>query len=383
MAFDDNKKPDDFFSALAQDQKIENPFASDEILFRDENGVLKILKGGEVLDYNQESKSQPAPVPVSQKPVLPPPVVAAPIPEPNLRPAPNILSQPVKPVVVPEGEKLNIDEEIELVIKKSGIHFIDEEMEKKFRAIVSSRLRHIRDQVQTKEALLNPSENGGMGFSLSQADRILTSVIQVEEQLNAKFRQNISSEPFSDLRSEVEKILSEQPIAREIVYKPQPKVEETQNIAVPVLPVMPKPVTPPSPPLTPVAPVPPKTWTPLTKPKIEDVRFEPRLTGPVEEIRSMSLVDFRRLGKTPVEAIEKIIEKIDLLEEESFAKRNQAIKAWKENEVYRLYLSLGDQSMEERKSISEIINERQVANQPTLTEPEVEAIIELNQRLRY
>jgi len=39
--------------------------------------------------------------------------------------------------------------------------------------------------------------------------------------------------------------------------------------------------------------------------------------------------------------------------------------------------------MEERKPISEVIAGRVRANQPTLTEKELEAIIELNQKLRY
>ena len=39
--------------------------------------------------------------------------------------------------------------------------------------------------------------------------------------------------------------------------------------------------------------------------------------------------------------------------------------------------------MEEKKSVSQIITERQALKQPTLAKEEVEAIIELNQRLRY
>jgi len=119
------------------------------------------------------------------------------------------------------------------------------------------------------------------------------------------------------------------------------------------------------------------------KPKIEDVKFRPRLTGPIEEIRSMNLTDFRRLAPTPKEAIEKILAKIDILEEESFTRKIQAVQAWKESDVCRLYLELGDQSMEQKKPLAEVIAERQKNSQPTLTEEEFGAVMELNRRLRY
>jgi hypothetical protein len=119
------------------------------------------------------------------------------------------------------------------------------------------------------------------------------------------------------------------------------------------------------------------------KPKIEDVRYQAKLTGPVEEIYTMTLTDFRRLAPTPALATEKILEKIELLEDESFTRRVEGIRAWKENEISRMYVALGHQSMEERKSIADIIAERQRGNQPTLTEAEVEAVIELNRKLRY
>ncbi|MFA5021869.1 MAG: hypothetical protein WC508_02225 [Patescibacteria group bacterium] len=392
MAVNDNKKTDDFFSALAQEQQIENPFATEEILFRDENGVLKILKGGQVLDYTQNGEQkdqtaaplQPEPLPVLPKPEV---VPSPPLSQPVLPPIPVVEPIPAPAPVTPSeplGQPLNLDEEIEMVIKKSGIHFTDQQLAKRFTSIITSRLKHIRDQVQTKEALLSSPTAGGMGFTSVQADRIMLAINQVLDQLSNKLRQGVSQEPFSDLQQEVQKLLAQQPLVSsppKIVFSAPAKPVEPAKVT-PIKPVAvekPQPVAAPKPPALPQMPA----ANTFTKPKIEDVRFEPKLTGPIEEIHSMTLIDFRRLGSTPQQAIEKIIEKIDLLEEESFTKKTQAIKAWKENEVYRLYLALGDQSMEERKPIAEIIEEKQKANQPTLTSQEVEAIIELNQKLRY
>ena len=54
----------------------------------------------------------------------------------------------------------------------------------------------------------------------------------------------------------------------------------------------------------------------------------------------MTLVDFRRLSSDPVEACRKIIDKLDLLEEHSYAKRIEGVKAWQQSEVNKLYLQV-------------------------------------------
>jgi hypothetical protein len=357
MGVEDKDNSEDFFSLIEKEQKIEDPFAEDEILFRNEKGELKVLKGGQVLDFKQREEE---PAAISS---IPPPVVKVKAPPPAAKP-------------------LEIDKEVNNIIKKSGLKFSDPNESKRFKNIITLRLKEVRDQVQTRETLLSSPLVGGTGLDAQTADRVLALINQEIEQLNGKLRDKVSSEPFSDLHAEAQKILAE-PSAEEkprVTFKPKTPSTPLPTEAKPPAP-RPKPSA--EMPPRPIAPVRPVVRPTETKPKIEDVKFEPKLTGPIEEIRSMTLTDFRRLASSPDQIIEKIIEKIELLEEESFSKKTQAIKAWKESEVYRLYLDLGDQSMEERKPISEVIAQRQQANQPVLTEQEIEAIIELNQKLRF
>ena len=292
----------------------------------------------------------------------------------------------------------------------------------------------MRDQIQTREILLTPFELGGMGFNAGEADRVLAIISQEFDKLNGRLRDDVSVEPFADLKDEAAKILSgplekprllfgkekeaKQKKQAEIEGKSEkPKVSETalgesenvrkeqesgikdskpgyrsagqlkkesilQQGEVKDGKVMPKPVS--DKPLE-VQPTPrPKiSTTGSGKPKIEDVKFKPKLTGPIEEIRSMTLIDFRRLGSTPKEITDKIIDKLDVLEDESFSQRIEGIKAWKESEVHNLYLELGDVGMERKMPVSEVIAQRQKNNQQTLTDEEFEAIMELNRRLRY
>lgn len=119
-----------------------------------------------------------------------------------------------------------------------------------------------------------------------------------------------------------------------------------------------------------------------TRPTVADVKFVPKLTGPIEELRQLMMKDFRKLSKEPREATLKIKDKIDLLEDQGFEQKTLGIKAWQESEVNKLYLDTLRQSLE-GKPVIEVIAERELAGQPSLNKAEFDAIMELNRKLRF
>jgi hypothetical protein len=121
----------------------------------------------------------------------------------------------------------------------------------------------------------------------------------------------------------------------------------------------------------------------VRKPQLDDIKIVKKLVGPVEELSGMTLIDFRRVAENPADRIKKIKEKIELLEQDSFAKRIEGIAAWQKSEVSKFYRLLGQKSMEDGKSVEEIITERLKENKPTLSLDEFHAIMELNKDLRY
>jgi len=130
--------------------------------------------------------------------------------------------------------------------------------------------------------------------------------------------------------------------------------------------------------------VPPKSSGLVSrKPSVDGVKFVRQLSGPVEELEQMTLIEFRRLGATPAEAATKIKAMIELLEHESYTKKLDGINAWGKNEISQFYRLLGQTSMKEAKSIEQIITNRLESNKPTLTMEEFSAVMELNQELRY
>ena len=112
------------------------------------------------------------------------------------------------------------------------------------------------------------------------------------------------------------------------------------------------------------------------------VEVKARIHGPVGELQALTLVDWHRWG-TPEQAAQVVQDKINLLAEDSLTKKAEGIKAWKNSEIHKLYLEIGEESINKGKSVAQIIQERQRQSSPTLTEKEFNTVVELNENLRF
>jgi hypothetical protein len=117
--------------------------------------------------------------------------------------------------------------------------------------------------------------------------------------------------------------------------------------------------------------------------RMDDIKYVPKTTGPIDELKFMDLTSFRRLDKETAVAINKIKNKIKVLEDESYGKRIEAIKAWRTSPVNRLYLEIGETAMGKNQPIDIIIEERRSAGKEYLSSEEFEAIMNLNRELRF
>lgn len=117
--------------------------------------------------------------------------------------------------------------------------------------------------------------------------------------------------------------------------------------------------------------------------KMDDVRTAPRVMGPIEELRFLDLVNFRRLAATPIEATAKIFSKIKLLEKNGYDRMTAGISAWRQSEVSRLYLIMCRESAFKAKPLSEIIEYLKTQGQDYLTQEEIDAIMLLNAKLLF
>ena len=116
------------------------------------------------------------------------------------------------------------------------------------------------------------------------------------------------------------------------------------------------------------------------KTSVQDIRFKKHLVGPIEELENMSLIEFRRLSSDPQEAVEKIKNKINLLEEQGYDQKLLAVQAWQNSLVNQEYLKLSSQALFSGKSLKDLLDD---GDQGHLTETEVLAILELNGELNF
>lgn len=299
---------------------------------------------------------------------------------------------------------------------------LNPEEKNRLKNILVSFLKGIRNQIETKDALLKSKEEGGLNFTQRQVEQIF-NLIKKEKPLKEESRakEKILDVSFDKQTKDVLRAPSEDDKKEEALLQlqpPPPVILETfreklkeKITSQPTLSQLSQPsVAPaetrgePSQPFRPAPPPLPSQMLPVrqirradapeikeAKPRLQDIKRpsffgqKPRveLVGPIEEIRNLSLSDLREMSDNPAKALEKIKEKIFLLEKKSFLKKIQAIKAWHENEIYQLYLEIGRQVIQERTNLEKTLERRQSQGLPVLTKEEFSAIMDFNKSLRF
>ena len=328
--------------------------------------------------------------------------------------------------------KTSVDYEAQAksIVSRFGLKSDDEVLVKRLENIIISRLKDIRDEIETKDNLMKSRKIGGMEFSAEQSDQLLklikagegatmpippASAQPVATLLQPETPPSAPAPSMIEPKIEIEGDLPVVRLPGDLIPTGQIKVEkrdesiqpetggdklseagrngkisptvepELKNKSIP--PEMGRDELPsPQPaPFIAAKTIPETVLTSKTvnRPNLDDVKFTRRLEGPVEELENMTLIYFRRLAAGPKAATGKIKEKIGLLEKDGLEKKISGIAAWQKNEISRFYRLLGQASMTEGKSIETVIKERLISGRPTLSLDEFEAVMELNKQLRY
>lgn len=331
-------------------------------------------------EAKKEEASLPPPKPVEVKKEIPPAPLSAKkigrdISDAELdREIQHIKHDQMTKVAAPPP--INFMEIATSVVNQSKI-ILNPEQAARLTTILTARLKDIRDGQETKDILSRDYVMGGMSFSESQIGVIMPILERefgkISERLRVEAEEKISAE--RRIEEERRRAASEAARLAEEQSRDKRFAELVNaNSRKKIIPAAPKVM-----PGKPVVPSPAQ----VGKPKIQDVKYEPRLVGPVDEIGSLTLVDFRRLGNTAKEATLKVKEKIESLKAESIKKWQEGVSAWNSGEVNKLYLRLFGEALQKRKSLGDVIAERVAAGEPSLSQEEINAIIELNRGLRF
>lgn len=295
-------------------------------------------------------------------------------------------------------------------VSGTGVTLSGDDMRRRYSLLISLYFRDLRDSLETKSKFTMPQQSGGMGFDDATADRVMADLgarnAKYKEQLTGKAADDKSqyvakrTEAILNIQENIDRADQEkgdkafeglmQRVGVRGEEQPAPPVAEPKSI--PVVGLDSKPPAASAASAIPVSgqPTAPRMSQVVdagsrasgNRPMVADVAYAPKLTGPVEELRQLTLKDFRRLSRDPKEATLKIKDKIDLLEDQSFEVKTAGINAWHECEVNRMYLEILRQSLE-GKPMVEVIADMEKNAVPTLTKDEFDAVMQLNQKLRF
>ncbi len=332
--------------------------------------------------------------------------------------------QSKKPLATPSFDT-KIDGFVEEVAKQSRLNFSDPLGAGKFRQVIKTYLRGSRDKLATTEALTKAAELGGVALTHDAAERVLIIASNFIKKdilppgtINSPVIAQDKKLPLQTEEYDLTASLKEQGK----LAKPTPKVPVTPKVTekkvvldvshelMPPTPaVRPKSVTPPvsqpSVVVPKVVPKPivkpvvkekpaPKVVTPIPpitnleksdtgKIRMDDIRFEAKAMSPVEEFRYYTLVNFRRLDPDPIKRAEKIKAKLEFLGHEDYSKKIEAIVAWHESPLNKLYIAVCRRSLEENTPITTILERELKKDKDFLRPEELSAIISLNRSLKF
>lgn len=331
------------------------------------------------------------------------------------------------------GEKIETAEEIDARIEndinevrqKLGINFSSEELLNRFGRILKTYLKGVRNKIDTKQTFIKKVENGGLGMDPIFTDNILLLADSIETENKNKPAEKIktlNTEPVTKEKkndfsfslsgardidydfSKMPKIEKKNPgfevVAETAKESGAKKIEEVKKTPeVPEFNLEPKKevkkiILSSSEKSAPKSGINQNRKMPDVvslknnqavegRKKITDVKHVPKLIGPIDELAEISLLNFRRLAEDPKEAALKIKEKLKFLEEDSYAQRLAGIKAWRTSPVNKIYLQIGTKSINEKKTVSQVVEEMMNSGVDYLTENEFKAVMDLNRSIRF
>lgn len=313
---------------------------------------------------------------LNPKPVARP--ASSPTPKPASRPAP----RPTPSTPVAEEKSLPTRPEdqahraqtndiyatmAEDVVRNAGVS-VTQELAGRLQTIVVSRLKEVRDPIETAEILVRPVSQAGMGFSSVDAKKVLDRADAKFKSLQGELAEVVKEKNAAAIKSETDRAKERKRAAEATEEQAREALFEsvTSGTARPV----------------PARPVDLATTATPARPKVQDVARVPGLVGPVEELAALTLADWRKLSQNPKEAALKVRDIIKLLGEQSLERRAAGVHGWKQSEPVRLYEALIGESFRTKKSVRDVIDMRTSEKQPTLTVDEFNAIMELNALLR-
>lgn len=279
-----------------------------------------------------------------------------------------------------------VDQAIDDAVKQVAIPNLDEYLTQRLRNVVSTRLRDVRNALQTKSLLARDVKVGGMGLEAMEVER----VAQIIEQFYVAHRGMIEEEE----KRRIERIKQSQ--AGKVEERKKRESEEharwfEEKVQGQRLQDVMR--GPGSPGMVPGGVVNQKgvgaqvSYASATLGtggrSLDGIQAPRRLVSLADELEQMTLADFRRMAKSPDDAIKQIQAKFESLRRESFDRWTEGVEAWRHSPLQQQYLKLVADSFAAGRPVAELVQGRR-AQDPSLPSPaEIGAIVALNSQLQF
>jgi hypothetical protein len=282
----------------------------------------------------------------------------------------------------PKGPPSTLDQMVEITRAEIGPLTLDAYLEKRLRNIISTRLRDVRNAIQTRQILNREQKVGGMGLPADQADRMAgiieknygqsrqaivaeekgkITTIQEEQKTKIEERRKRESEEHAKWYREKIQATQAEGAGVEQFAAAMKQMAEAKAKGLP----------------------PPAAPAGAARVMMQEIVPPVRLTGLTEEIAGYTWAEFRRLSKEPGQAAAKILQKLETLKQESFDRWTEGIEAWRRSPLQQEYLKLVAESFSSGKPVAELVEEKRTTNPDLPSSEEIGAIISLNAKIHF
>ncbi|MBI2037600.1 MAG: hypothetical protein HYT15_01540 [Candidatus Magasanikbacteria bacterium] len=268
------------------------------------------------------------------------------------------------------------ENQVEEVIRKIGFG-VAPDLQGRLKSLILARLKDIKSEDEIRDILLRPVKNSGLGLSEGQVEKIIKLCREVLGADAAKAASDNAQTPILKGKSGGMALMVEPPELPMVI-----PVKSSFSV---------KNSTPPAP-LNKFAtdtivsriikenmadePMFKISNKPAVRQVVQDISVPDMEMGPVEEFKSITITEFRRLSSNPEEAAKRLYQKMSNLQEESFVWYLDAVAAYHNSPLYLEYMSAVSQSLAERKSLANVL-----AAKNGIKLNEVMAIIEMEKTL--
>ncbi len=267
-----------------------------------------------------------------------------------------------------------LERAVTLAVASTGAIFPDETLRNRFGFLVSTRLRDVRSALQARQMLEREVKVGGLGLPPEQAEQVAAEV----EKIYKEQRENV----MQDEKKKIEETLEAQKnkIEERKLAESQEHAEWFQEKAKQLHPedALRQALD--------AARMAPQgggdaAGSAVSPSRVDGVRAAGRMMGLDDELAGMTLEAFRRLSKSPEQAILKIQQKFDTLHQESFERWTDGVMAWRRSPLQQTYLNLVTESFKAGMPVAQLAQSRRETDPSIPTPEELGAIVHLNASL--